>query len=127
MERTLAILKPDCLRNGHVGKVINAIEADGYAILAMRMTTLTRGQAEAFYAVHRGKFFYDGLVEYMSSGPCIAMILEREGAILGWRRLLEGLRERYGTDATQNLVHGSDAPETSAFECAFLFAGCETV
>ncbi len=127
MERTLAILKPDCVRRGLLGLAISRIEAEGFTIRAARMRTLTRPQAEGFYAVHRGKHFFEALVEFMTSGPCLTVILERDDAIAHWRRVLEELRREHTTDPTQNLAHGSDAPETSAFECGFLFAGCEVV
>lgn len=123
MERTLAILKPDCLRRRLVGTLVAAIEREGFAIRTMQMLTLTRPQAESFYAVHRGKHFFDDLIAFMTSGPCIAMILERDHAIAHWRQVLEALRAEWSQDATQNLAHGSDAPETSAFECGFLFPG----
>ncbi len=125
MERTLAILKPDCVRNGHVGTVLSRIEQEGFAIRGMRMAHLVPAQARVFYAVHAGKYFFDGLIEFITSGPCVGLVLERDDAIAHWRRVMEPLRQALGTSQTQNLVHGSDAPETAAFECAFWFAGAD--
>jgi len=127
MERTLGILKPDCLRRGLVGHIMSRIEAEGFHLRAMRLVHLTRPQAETFYAVHRGKHFFERLIEFMTSGPCIVMILERENAIAHWRQVLEEIRAEHTDDPTQNLAHGSDAPATSDFECAYLFRGCELV
>jgi len=127
MQRTLAILKPDCVRRGLVGLVISKIEAEGFSIKAMRMRTLTDAEARAFYDVHREKSFFEGLITFMTSGPCITMILERDDAIPHWRKTLEALRAEHCTDPTQNLAHGSDAPETSTFECGLLFAGWESL
>lgn len=125
MERTLAILKPDCLRRRLVGTVVGAIEAEGFAIRAARLMTLSRPQAEGFYAVHQGKHFFAALIAFMTSGPCLAMVLEREDAVAHWRRVLEALRAEHCTDPTENLAHGSDAAATSAFECGFMFSGRE--
>lgn len=127
MERTLAILKPDCVRRRLAGLVLSKIEAEGFTIKAMRMRTLTETEARAFYAVHREKGFFEGLIAFMTSGPCITMILERDDAISHWRTTLEALRAAHCTDKTENLAHGSDAPETSAFECGLLFAGTESL
>jgi len=127
MERTLAILKPDCVRRRLVGTVLSAIEAEGFAIRAMRLRRLTDTEARAFYAVHRDKGFFERLIAFMTSGPCLTMILEREDAIVHWRQTLEALRAEHCTDLTENLAHGSDALETSAFECALSFAGWESL
>ena len=127
MERTLAILKPDCVRRGLVGTVIAKIEAEGFTLRAMRLRRLSDAEARTFYAVHREKSFFEGLITFMTSGPCITMILERDDAIQHWRTTLEALRAEYTTDLTENLAHGSDAPETSAAECGFLFGGWESL
>ncbi|MCC7494491.1 MAG: nucleoside-diphosphate kinase [Fimbriimonadaceae bacterium] len=125
MERTLAILKPDCVRRGLLGTVISRIEAESFRIVAARLRHFTAAQAEGFYAVHQGKGFFPLLIEFMTSGPCLTLILERDDAINHWRNVLVELRQTYTSDLTENLCHGSDAPETSAFECGYLFAGCE--
>lgn len=125
MERTLAILKPDCVRRGLVGTVLSRVEAEGFTIRAMRMRRLTRPEAETFYAVHQAKGFFAGLIAFMTSGPCITLILERDDAIAHWRRVLEAIRAEHSSDLTENLAHGSDGPETSTFECGYLFAGVD--
>lgn len=125
MERTLAILKPDCVRRGLVGHALTLIEAEGFAIKALRMTWLSDTEARTFYAVHREKSFFEDLIAFMTSGPCIVAILEREDAIGHWRRVLEGFRAEHSSDLTENLLHGSDGPETSTFERGYLFRGCE--
>ena len=88
---------------------------------------MTRREAEAFYAVHQGKGFFAGLIEFMTEGPCVTLILERDDAVAQWRRVLEELRQAHGENLTRNIAHGSDAAETSAFECGFLFAGADLV
>jgi nucleoside-diphosphate kinase len=125
MERTLAILKPDCLRRGLVGAVLSRIEAEGFTLRAAKMVRLTEAQARAFYAVHDGKGFFEGLIAFMCSGPCLTLILEREDAVAHWRAVLEPLRTEFECGPRENLVHGSDSAATSAFECACLFSGLE--
>ncbi len=135
IERTLAIIKPDALSAGHAGEILTMIETAGFRILALRMVRLSRREAEGFYAVHRGKPFFDSLCNFMSEGPAIVMALEAEDAIRKWRDLMgptnpanapEGtVRARFGTNIERNAVHGSDAPETAAFELAYFFAGIE--
>jgi len=131
MEQTLAIVKPDAVARRLTGQILAAIEERGLRIAAMKMIRLSRAQAEGFYAVHRGRPFFDSLTAFMSSGPAVALVLEGEGAIARWRELMgatdpakaaEGtLRRRFATDIEKNAVHGSDAPETAAFEIAYLF------
>ena len=133
MERTLCIIKPDAVAAGNMGAILSTIEASGLTVVAMRMEHLTKRQAEGFYAVHRGKPFYDTLTDFMSSGRCVAMILEGEDAIARWRGLMgptdstkaprDSLRGRFGTTIQRNGMHGSDAPETAATEIAFFFPG----
>lgn len=135
MERTLAIIKPEILKNGLMGKIISRIEEEGIKISAMKMVHLTRDQAGKFYYVHKGKFFYDELTEYMSSGPIVVMVLSGEGVIDRWRRIMgatdpakaeEGtLRKLYGTNIQNNAVHGSDSPESASFEIGFFFSTME--
>jgi nucleoside-diphosphate kinase len=133
--RTLAIIKPDALRGKHAGKILGMIEESGLVIEAVRMFRLTRELADEFYAVHRDKPFYGGLLDYMSSGPCIVLALSGENAIVRWRELMgatnpanaaEGtIRKLYGTSVQINACHGSDAPETARQELAFFFPGYE--
>lgn len=133
-QRTLSIVKPDAVRAGNAGKIIAEIEAN-FKIVAMRKLHLSHDQAAAFYAVHAGKPFYNELVEFMTSGPIVAMCLEGEDAIAGYRKLMgatnpekaeEGtLRKKYAESMSHNAVHGSDAPETAAVEVAFFFPGCD--
>ena len=126
MERTLAIIKPDAVGKKHAGAIIARIEAAGFTIRAMRKLRLSKAQAEGFYAVHRGKPFFPSLTEFMSSGPVIVLALEADGAIKKWRDLMGAtdpakaapgtLRAEFGGSIGENATHGSDAPETAAFE-----------
>ena len=131
VEKTLAIIKPDAVQAKKSGKIIERIEQEGFNILAIKKIHLTREQAEQFYGVHKGKHFFDVLVDFTSSGPLIAMVLEKENAIQAWRNLMgatnpanaeEGtLRKLYGTAGERNATHGSDAPETAEKEIKFFF------
>ncbi len=131
IEQTLAIIKPDAVRAGNSGKIIQMIEDDGFKIHALKKAHLTKPQAEGFYYVHEGKPFFDELIEFMTSGPVILMILEAEGAIAKWRALMgptdatkagpDTVRGRFGTSIGENASHGSDATETAAFETAYFF------
>jgi nucleoside-diphosphate kinase len=135
MERTLAIVKPDAVQNGYVGRILSRIEAEGFGIVAMRMVRMTRKEAEGFYAVHRERPFFGSLTAYMSSGPAVVMVLERDGAIGHWRSVMgatdpakadEGtLRKELGESIERNATHGSDATETSTTEIAYFFPGME--
>jgi len=135
MERTLAIVKPDGVEKQVVGQVLDRIEREGFRLAAMRMARLTRAEAEGFYAVHRERPFFSALTEFMSSGPVVLMVLEREGAIARWRETMgatdpakaaEGtLRKQFAANIERNCVHGSDAPETAAFEIGYFFRGLE--
>ena len=137
MERTLAIVKPDGVSRHLAGDVIKRIEAAGLRIVAMKMVHLTKQQAEGFYAVHRGRPFFEDLTTFMSSGPAIPMVLAAENAIARWRELMgatdfrkaaEGtIRRDFATDIQCNVVHGSDAPETAAFEIGYFFNRFEIV
>jgi nucleoside-diphosphate kinase len=136
-ERTLSIIKPDAVAAGHAGEILSMIEKAGFRILALRMTRLTEAQARGFYAVHRAKPFFGGLVKFMTEGPVIVMALEREQAIAKLREVMgatnpanaaEGtVRKRFATDIERNCIHGSDAPETAATELAFFFSAGELV
>ena len=137
MDLTLAIIKPDAVAARHSGRIIQRIEDAGFQIRAMRMAHLTRKQAEGFYAVHRERPFFAGLTTFMSSGPVIVMTLEAADGIRKWRDLMGAtdpakaapgtLRKEFGTSIERNATHGSDAPETAAFEVAYFFAGFELV
>jgi nucleoside-diphosphate kinase len=137
MEHTLAIIKPDAVARGLIGQVIARIQENRFKIKAMKMVHLTKAQAEGFYAVHREKPFYASLTDFMSSGACVVMILAAEDAIARWRDLMgatnykeaaEGtLRREFATDIEKNVVHGSDAPETAAFETGYFFNRFEII
>jgi nucleoside-diphosphate kinase len=135
MERTFAIIKPDAVRARAAGRILARIEEAGFAIRAMRLEHLTKKEAEGFYAVHRERPFFGSLTEFMSSGPCIVMALEAPDAIKKWRELMGStdpakaaagtLRRDFGASIETNATHGSDAPETAAFELGYFFRGME--
>ncbi len=134
-ERTLAIIKPDAVRARHAGRILARIEDAGFAIRAMRLARLTKGEAEGFYAVHRDRPFFASLTDFMSSGPCILLALEAPDAIRKWRTVMGAtdpakadpgtIRKDFGTSIEQNATHGSDAPDTAAFELSYFFRGME--
>src|SRR3982074_2878138 len=133
MGKTLAIFKPDALARKLAGDILKRIEASGLRVVGLRLTQLTRADAESFYAVHKERPFYKSLCDYMTSGPVIVAVLEGEGAIKGWRDLRGGpdpakaaagtIRKDFGQNVEQNATHGSDGPETAANEIAFFFRG----
>ncbi len=135
LQRTLAIVKPDGVKNGVAGQVIARIEKEGFRIVAMRLHHLSRAEAEGFYAVHKERPFFGGLVAFMTSGPVVVMCLERDNAIAAWREIMGAtdpakaapgtIRKLFATDIEKNVSHGSDAPETAAFELGWFFRGCE--
>ena len=135
MERTLSIVKPDGVARGVIGEVVKRLEANRLKIMAMKMIHMTKAQAEGFYAVHRQRPFFDSLTDFMSSGPAVVMVLEGENAIARYRELMgatnykeaaEGtIRRDFATDIEKNVVHGSDAPETAAFEIGYFFNAFE--
>ena len=137
MERTLAIIKPDGVARGIIGEVIKRLEDNDFKIIAMKMIHLSKKQAEGFYAVHRGKPFFESLTDFMSSGPTVVMVLEGKDIIARYRELMgatnykeaaEGtIRKAFATDIEKNVVHGSDAPETAAFEMAYFFNNLEII
>ena len=137
MERTLAIIKPDAVSRGIAGRIISRIETEGFGIRGMRMLSLTKAEAEGFYYVHRERPFFASLTTFMSSGPVVVMALEAPGAIAKWRAVMgatdpgkaeEGtLRRQFGTSIERNATHGSDAPETAAFEVGYFFPGLDLV
>ena len=135
MERTLSIIKPDGVGKNLIGELIKRFESNGIQIVAMKMLKLTKTQAEGFYAVHRERPFFGSLTEFMTSGPIVVMVLEGDNVIAKNRELMgatnykeaeEGtIRREYATDIEKNVVHGSDAPETAAFEIKYFFNGLE--
>jgi nucleoside-diphosphate kinase len=135
MERTFAIIKPDAVAANNAGRILARIQDAGFRIAAMRMTRLSRAEAEGFYAVHRERPFFTDLTAFMSSGPCVVIVLEADGAIARWRETMgatdpekatEGsLRREFGTSIERNATHGSDAPETAAVEIGYFFGGVE--
>ncbi len=136
-ERTLAILKPDCVRKNLTGQVVARIEQAGFKILGMKKIRLTKETAGAFYAVHKERPFYAGLVEFMSSGSCVPMVLEKENAVASFRELIgatdpadaaEGtIRKDFADNKGENIVHGSDSMENGKLECAFFFSENELI
>jgi nucleoside-diphosphate kinase len=137
VERTFSIIKPDAVAAGDAGAVLSRIEKAGFRIVALRMRSLTRPEAEGFYHVHAARPFFGSLCAFMSSGRCIAMVLEREGAIAGLREIMGAtdpakaapgtIRRDFAASIERNAIHGSDAPETAAFETAYFFPGLELV
>jgi nucleoside-diphosphate kinase len=134
-ERTFAIIKPDAVERHLAGQVLARVEQEGFTVRAMRLQHLTKGEAEGFYAVHRERPFFGGLTDFMSSGPCVLLALEAPGAIAKWRALMGAtdpakaeagsLRKDFGLSIDKNATHGSDAPETAAFELGYFFRGLE--
>ncbi len=135
MQTTFAIIKPDAVKAGHTGKIIQRIEEAGFRIRAMQLRHLSKGDAEGFYAVHRERPFFASLTTFMSSGPAVVMALEAPDAIKKWRTLMGAtdpgkadagtLRKEFGMSIEYNATHGSDAPETAAFELGYFFAGID--
>jgi nucleoside-diphosphate kinase len=134
-ERTFAIIKPDAVAARVAGKILARIEDAGFAVRGLRLTHLSKREAEGFYAVHRERPFFGALTDFMSSGPCIVMALEGPDAIKRWRALMGAtdpakadagtLRREFGASIERNATHGSDAPETAAFELGYFFRGME--
>ena len=135
MERTLSIVKPDGIQKHLIGEVIKRFEDHGLRVIGLKMISMNKKEAEGFYAVHRGKPFFESLTTFMSSGPSVVMVLEGEGAISKTRELMgatdpkqakEGtLRRQFASDIEKNVVHGSDASETAAFEIKYFFNSLE--
>jgi len=133
IERTLAIIKPDAVARGLEGEILSRIHKAGFRILAVKSLHMTRAEAEGFYAVHRGRPFFDPLTEFMSSGKVVVMVLEAENAIARWRDAMGAtdpakaapgtIRREFGTSIQNNCTHGSDAAETAAFEIRYFFPG----
>jgi nucleoside-diphosphate kinase len=135
LQRTLTIIKPDAVKKNAVGDIIEQFEKQKFHILSMKMLEISKHQAEQFYAVHAGKPFYNSLTDFMSSGPIVALALEKENAIADLRELMgatnpanakEGtIRKKWGSTIEHNAIHGSDAEDTARFELSFFFAGYE--
>ena len=133
--RTLTIVKPDAVAAGNTGAILSAIEEAGFRIVAMRMVRLDREEAGGFYAVHRERPFYGSLCDFMSSGPTVPAVLERDDAISGLRELMGAtnpaeaapgtIRARFASSIERNAIHGSDSPESAAFEIGYFFPGVE--
>src|ERR1043166_10217609 len=137
IERTLAIIKPDAVERRLAGTIIARIEAEGFQIRAMKRVHLSTAQAEGFYAVHRERPFFKSLTAFMSSGPAVVMVLESTGAIKKWRTLMGAtdpakadagtLRKEFAQSIERNATHGSDAPDTAAYEIGYFFAGIDLI
>lgn len=135
MQTTFAIIKPDAVKAGHTGKIIQRIDEAGFRIRAMQLRSLSQRDAEGFYAVHRERPFFGSLTTFMSSGPVVVLALEAPDAIKKWRTLMGAtdpgkadagtLRKEFGTSIEYNATHGSDAPETAAFELGYFFPGID--
>ena len=134
-ERTLAIVKPDAVAKGAIGQIIGRIEQAGFTIVAARLVHLSREDAAGFYAVHRERPFFTSLCEFMTQGPCLPMVLEGDGVILRWREVMGAtdprkaaagtIRAELASSIEANAVHGSDSPESAAFEIPYFFSGLE--
>ena len=137
MERTLSIIKPDAVKRGLIGEIVKRLEQNQFNIVAMKMIHMTKDQAQGFYAVHRERPFFESLTDFMISGPVVVMVLEGDNVIARYRKLMgatnfeeaaEGtIRREFATDIEKNVVHGSDAPETAAFEMAYFFNNLEII
>ncbi|MGH9712468.1 MAG: nucleoside-diphosphate kinase [Candidatus Acidiferrales bacterium] len=137
IERTLAIIKPDAVGRGLTGEIIGRIHAAKFQVVAIKSLRLTKAEAEGFYAVHRERPFFKDLTEFMSSGKVVTMVLEADNAITKWRETMGAtdpakaapgtIRKELGTSIQNNCTHGSDAPQTAAFEIGYFFAGSELV
>ncbi len=135
MQRTFAIVKPDAVRAGSMGAILARTEAAGFRVVAARLIHMSKAEAEGFYHVHRERPFFGGLTDFMSSGPCLVLCLEAADAIKKWRDFMGAtdpakaaagtLRKDYGSSIDNNATHGSDAPETAAFELGYFFRGLE--
>ncbi len=135
MEKTFSIIKPDAVKAGNAGAILSRIEKAGFRLVGLRLRSLTEKEAQGFYHVHQARPFFGELVAFMASGPCITVVLERENAILGLRDLMGAtnpanaaagtIRKDFAASIEANAIHGSDAPETAAFEISYFFPGIE--
>ena len=136
-QRTFSIIKPDAVRKSATGAILGEIDKAGFRIVAIKKESMTKRQAEGFYAVHRGKPFFDSLTDFMSSGPVVLIVLEKDNAIADLRKLMgatnpanaeEGtIRKKFAASIQENAIHGSDAEDTAAFEIGYWFAGYELI
>ena len=134
-ERTFSIIKPDAVKAGNAGAILSRLEKAGFRIVALRLVALTTAEAQGFYHVHRARPFFASLCAFMSSGPCVTMVLEREGAIAELRELMGAtdpakaaagtIRKDFALSIEANAIHGSDAPDTAQFEIGYFFPGVE--
>ena len=137
IERTLSIIKPDGVSRGLTGTVIRRLEEEGLKIVAMKMIRMSKKEAKGFYKVHEGKPFFESVTDFMSSGPCVVMILEAEDGISRYRKLMGAtyykeaepgtIRKEFATDIEKNVVHGSDSMETAEYEINYFFNALEVV
>ncbi|HYQ47646.1 MAG TPA: nucleoside-diphosphate kinase [Thermodesulfovibrionales bacterium] len=135
MERTFAIIKPDAIERNLIGKILEKVEGAGFRIVGMKKIQLSKSEAEGFYYVHKERPFFNDLCAFMSRSPVVVMVLERQDAILKWRELMGAtnpanaeagtIRKEFGVSIEENTVHGSDAPETAAFEIPYFFSQLE--
>jgi nucleoside-diphosphate kinase len=137
IEKTLSIIKPDGVSKGVAGRIISRLETEGFRILGLKLIHMTKAEAQGFYAVHRERTFFNDLTNFMSEGPCLPMVLERENAIQHLREVMgatnpadaaEGtIRKAHGSNVERNVIHGSDSPESAAFEIGYFFNALELV
>ncbi len=135
LERTFGIIKPDAVANGHVGEILAMIQHNQFRVIGLKMRRIAKHEAEAFYSVHKQRPFFSGLVTFMTEGPVVVLVLERENAIGEWRELMGAtnpanagdgtVRKQFAENIERNSVHGSDAPETAAEEIPFFFTAAE--
>ncbi len=136
-QRTFSIVKPDAVRNGHTGAILAEIDKAGFKIIAIRRQSISKPQAEGFYYVHKERGFFGELTDFMSSGPIVLLVLEKDNAIADLRKLMgatnpanaeEGtIRKKFAASISENAIHGSDAEDTAAFEIGYWFAGYELI
>jgi nucleoside-diphosphate kinase len=137
IQRTFSIIKPDAVKSGNTGAILAEIEKGEFKIVSIRKQSISKKEAEGFYAVHAAKGFFDSLTTFMSSGPLVLMVLEKENAILDLRKIMGAtnpanaddgtIRKKFAESLEHNAIHGSDAPETAAFEIGYWFAGYELI
>jgi len=135
LQRTFSMIKPEAVAAGRTGAILAILERNGFVLCAAKLLRLSRSQAEGFYYVHKERPFFGSLTEYISGGPVLAMILEREDAIAKLREVMGAtdpakaaagtIRKQFGTSLQENAIHGSDSPESAAFECAYFFSRLE--
>jgi len=137
LEQTFGIIKPDAVKKGHLGAILAMIEEHGFRIVALKSLRLSRQEAEGFYAVHKERPFFGGLVTFMTESPVVVMVLQRESAIAKWRQLMGAtnpanadhgtIRKKFAENIERNSVHGSDSAETAAVEIPFFFSTAELI